>query len=214
MTETFQFATASGQSARELVNNCLRQLGDVRGKFKLGFIYANDTLCDELENVLGRLKQETGIEDWVGTVGIGLCSTGTEYYDEAALVVMLADIETNDYAIIGANDLSEEQLLEQISSYCKEELPHVGIVHGDPSNPATPNLIEKISETVPAAYLVGGLTSSNFQNHQVAKEVISGGVSGIFFSPQVNTIIGHTQGCTPLDQQHVITKAERNSLLN
>ena len=76
MTETFQFATASGQSARELVNNCLRQLGDVRGKFKLGFIYANDTLCDELENVLGRLKQETGIEDWVGTVGIGLCSTG------------------------------------------------------------------------------------------------------------------------------------------
>ena len=212
MTETFQFATASGQSARELVNNCLRQLGDVRGKFKLGFIYANDTLCDELENVLGRLKQETGIEDWVGTVGIGLCSTGTEYYDEAALVVMLADIETNDYAIIGANDLSEEQLLEQISSYCKEELPHVGIVHGDPSNPATPNLIEKISETVPAAYLVGGLTSSNFQNHQVAKEVISGGVSGIFFSPQVNTIIGHTQGCTPLDQQHVITKAERNSL--
>ncbi len=213
MTEEFKLAIASGQPARELVNNCLRQLGDVRGKFQLGFIYASDTLGNDLENIVGRLKQDTGITNWIGTVGIGLCSTGAEYYDEAALVVMLADIETKNFAIIGANDLSEEQLLEQISSYCKEELPHVGIIHGDPSNPITPNLIEKITETVPAAYLVGGLTSSNYQNHQIAKEVISGSVSGIFFSPQVVTIVGHTQGCTPLDQQHIITKADRNLLI-
>ena len=213
MPESFQLATSSGHSARELVNDCLRQLGDVRGKYKLGFIYANDSLSKDLENIVGRLKQDTGIEDWVGTVGIGLCSTGVEYYDEAALVVMLADIETNNFTIIGTNDLNEEQLLEQVSSYCKEELPHVGIIHGDPSNPATPNLIEKISETVPAVYLVGGLTSSNFQNHQIAKHIVSGSVSGIFFSPEVNTIVGHTQGCTPLDQQHVITKAERNLLI-
>ena len=213
MTEIFQLATSSGQPARELVNDCLRQLGDVRGKFQLGFIYASDTLSDDLKNILGRLKQETGIEHWVGTLGIGLCSTGVEYYDVAALVIMLADIKTDNFAVIGANDLNEEQLLEQVSSYCKEELSHVGIIHGDPSNPATPNLIEKISEAVPAVYLVGGLTSSNYQNHQIAKEVISGSVSGIFFSPKVHTIIGHTQGCTPLDQQHVITKADHNLLI-
>ncbi len=213
MTEPFQFATARGQPARELVNDCLCQLGAVRGKFQLGFIYANDTLCDDLQGIVGRFKQETGIEDWVGTVGIGLCSTGTEYYDEAALVVMLADIEARDFTIVGARDLSEEQLLEQVSGRCKEDLPHVGIVHGDPSNPATPNLIGKISEAVPAAYLVGGLTSSNFQHYQVARHVISGSVSGIFFSSRVNTIVGHTQGCTPLHQRHVVTKAERNLLI-
>ena len=213
MADPFKLATAHGKQTRELVNNCLRQLGDVRGKFQLGFIYANDTMSNELEHIVGRLKQETGIEHWVGTLGIGLCSTGTEYYDEPALVLMLANIEPKDFAIIGTKDLNEEQLLEQVSSYCKEELPHVGIIHGDPSNPATPNLIEKISEAVPAAYLVGGLTSSNFQNYQIAEEIISGSVSGIFFSPNVNTIVGHTQGCTPLDKQHVITKAERNLLI-
>ena len=213
MAEPFQFATASGQSSRELVSDCLRQLGDVRGKFRLGFLYASDHLCNDLENVVGRLKQETGIRDWVGTVGVGLCSTGCEYYDQAALVIMLTDFEDQDFSIIGAKDLGEEQLLEQVSGYCKEELPHVGIIHGDPSNPATPGLIEKISEAVPTAYLVGGLTSSNFQNYQIAGEVINGSVSGIFFSPQVNTVVGHTQGCTPLDAQHVITKADRNLLI-
>lgn len=213
MAEPFQFATASGRSSRELVNDCLRQLGDVRGRFRLGFLYASDSLSNDLENIVGRFKQETGIQDWVGTVGIGLCSTGCEYYDEAALVVMLADIEDHDFAIIGASDLNEEQLLEQVSSYCKEELPHVGIIHGDPSNPATPGLIEKISDAVPTAYLVGGLTSSGSENYQIAREVIKGSVSGIFFSPQVSTVVGHTQGCTPLDAQHVITKAERNILI-
>lgn len=213
MSTSFPLGVATGSSPRKLVNDCLQQLGNVRGKFQLGFIYANDTLSEDLEDILGRLKQETGIQHWIGSLGMGVCSTGAEYYDDPTLVVMLADIKPSQFSIIGNNDFDEEKLLEDVSSYCKEELPHVGIIHGDPSNPATPNIIEKISETVPSAYLVGGLTSSNSENYQVANDLIQGSVSGIFFSPEVSTVIGHTQGCTPLDQQHVITRAERNLLI-
>lgn len=213
MAQKFQLATASKLASRELVNECLRQLRDVRGKFQLGFVYASDTLADDLANILGRLKQETGIEHWVGTVGMGICSTGQEYYDEDTLVVMLADIDKNNFSIIGQDEVDEEKLLGEISAYCKHELSHVGIIHGDPSNPSTPDLIEKISDVVPAAYLVGGLTSSNSQNPQVADHIVSGSISGIFFSPEVHTIVGHTQGCTPLDQRHVVTKADRNLLI-
>lgn len=213
MTTPFQLGVATGHTPRKLVSDCLQQLGNVRGKFQLGFVYANDTLGEDLEAIVGRLKQETGIQNWMGTLGMGVCSTGAEYYDDPTLVVMLADIGPSQFSIIGNNEFNEDKLLEDISSYCKEELPHVGIIHGDPSNPATPNLIEKISEAVPSAYLVGGLTSSNFENYQVANDIIQGGVSGIFFTPEVTTVIGHTQGCTPLDQQHVITRAERNLLM-
>ena len=213
MNAPFLLGVATGPEPRKLVNDCLQQLGNVRGMYQLGFVYANDTLGDDLENIIGRLKQETGIQNWLGTLGMGVCSTGTEYYDAPTLVVMLTDIDAKKFSIIGSNDADEEKLLEEVSSYCKEELPHVGIIHGDPSNPATPNIIDKISEMVPSAYLVGGLTSSNFENYQVANEMIQGSVSGIFFSPEIKTVIGHTQGCTPLDKQHVITRAERNLLI-
>ena len=213
MNEPFLLGIATGIEPRKLVNDCLQQLGSVRGMYQLGFIYANDSLSEDLENIIGRLKQETGVQNWLGTLGLGVCSTGAEYYDQPTLVVMLADIDAKMFSIIGSSEVDEEKLLEEVSSYCKEELPHVGIIHGDPSNPATPNLIEKISETVPSAYLVGGLTSSNAENYQVANQIVQGSISGIFFSPEVNTVIGHTQGCTPLDQQHVITKAERNLLI-
>ena len=205
MSEPFLLGVATGSTSRKLVSDCLQQLGNVRGKYRLGFIYANDTLNEDLEDIIGRLKQETGIQNWVGTLGMGVCSTGTEYYDEPTLVIMVVDIAAKQFSIIGTNEADEKILYEEVSIYCKEELPYVGIIHGDPSNPATPNIIEKMSETVPSAYLVGGLTSSNSQNYQVANEIIQGSVSGIFFSPEINTVIGHTQGCTPLDQQHVIT---------
>jgi small ligand-binding sensory domain FIST len=213
MSTPFLLGVATGPNSRKLVSDCLQQLGSVRGKYQLGFIYVNDMLSESLADIVGRLKQETGVQQWFGTLGMAVCSTGAEFYDEPTLLVMLADIDVNSFSIIGSSDINEEKLLEEVSSYCKEELPHVGIIHGDPSNPATPNIIEKITETVPSAYLVGGLTSSNTENYQVANDIIQGSVSGIFFSPDVNTIIGHTQGCTPLKQHHVITKADRNLLL-
>ncbi len=213
MSEAFQIGVASGTNSRKLVNDCLQQLGNVRSKYQLGFVYASDSLAEDLKNIIGRLKQETGVDNWLGTLGIGVCSTGAEFYDQPTLVVMLMDIDAQQFSIVGANNGDAEKLLEDVSSYCKQDLPHVGIIHGDPSNPATPTIIEKISETVPSAYLVGGLTSSNSENYQVANEIVQGSVSGIFFSPEVKTVIGHTQGCTPLDEQHVITKAERNLLI-
>ena len=213
MSTAFHLGVASGPAPRKLVNDCLQQLDVVRGQFQLGFVYANDALSDDFEDIIARLKQETGVQHWIGTLGMGVCSTGAEFYDQFTLVVMLADIDSKNFSIVGENNHDEEKLLEEISSYCKHELPHVGIIHGDPSNPATPNIIEKISEAVPAAYLVGGLTSSNNENYQVANNIIQGSVSGIFFSPEINTVIGHTQGCTPLDQKHIITRAERNLLI-
>jgi len=213
MSEPFILGVATGPTPRKLVSDCLQQLGEVRGKYQLGFLYANDLLSENLEDIVGRLKQETGVKNWVGTLGLGVCATRVEYYDEPTLVVMLADIDEQLFSIVGSDEVEEEKLFEEISSYCKEELPHVGVVHGDPSNPATPNIIEKIADVVPAAYLVGGLTSSNSENYQLANNILKGSVSGIFFSPKVDTIIGHTQGCAPLDQQHVITKSDRNLLI-
>ncbi len=213
MSESFLLGIATGPVPRKLVSECLQQLGNVRGKYQLGFVYAHDTLGEDLKDIIGRLKQETGIRNWIGTLGLAVCSTGVEHYDKPTLLVMLADIDAKQFSIIGTNNFAEEKILEEVSSYCKEELSHVGVIHGDPSNPATPNIIEKISNAVPSAYLVGGLTSSNTEKYQIANEITKGSVSGIIFSPEVNIIIGHTQGCTPLDQQHVITKSDRNLLI-
>ena len=74
-------------------------------------------------------------------------------------------------------------------------LPHVGIIYMVILVILQPQiLLKKFPSQCRTAYLVGGLTSSNSENYQVANNIIQGSVSGIFFSPEVQTVIGHTQG--------------------
>ena len=54
----------------------------------LGFVYVTQEAGDELEAIVRNLKIETGIENWVGAAGIGICATGTEYFREPAVAVM------------------------------------------------------------------------------------------------------------------------------
>ena len=58
----------------------------------LGFLYVTDAIAEDLGSILTYLRQTTGIEDWVGTVGMGICASGIEYFDRPAAVAMAAPL--------------------------------------------------------------------------------------------------------------------------
>jgi hypothetical protein len=62
------------------------------GESSLGFLYVTDTISDNIESILSYLRQTTGIDDWIGTTGIGICAKGTEYFDRPAAVAMILRI--------------------------------------------------------------------------------------------------------------------------
>lgn len=204
----FKFAVSTAIRDTQIVDDCVAALGEVRGS--LGFIYATDSAGPELAAVVAGLKARTGISDWVGTVGLGIAAPSAEYYEIAATAVMVTDLKPLDYQLIPS-------LTENVRSFTYT-LPHqfdsvqVGVVHGDPSNPRTPDLITSLSKAIPACFLVGGLTSSDHSNLQIAGEMSNGGVSGVLFGDGIPIIAGHTQGCTPLPNKHRVTRCERNLL--
>ena len=63
----------------------------------LGFVYVTDGLAGDLGKITKFLVQETAIEDWIGTTGIGVCATGREYFDELAVAVMVGNFPTKSY---------------------------------------------------------------------------------------------------------------------
>ena len=54
----------------------------------LGFMYLTDAFAPYAADMLTLVKARTGISDWVGSVGIGIVATGTEYLDEPAVALM------------------------------------------------------------------------------------------------------------------------------
>lgn len=211
--DRFLFGHGSGTDPEALVDHCLDQIGSIPAGSNFGFVYATDALTGVLASIVSRLKSSTGIEHWTGTVGLGVSTTGREYYDEPALAVMIASFPQSAFRTLAPQQSGVEEFVSAEADWLARDEFHFGIVHGDPNSPATPALIEELAGSIPSAFLVGGLTSSSTQNLQVADEVSSGGISGVIFDSEVEVATGHTQGCTPIADTHVITNCERNILI-
>lgn len=196
-----------------LVERCLTQIGAIPAAANFGFLYATDALAGDLEAILVQLKQRTGITRWTGTIGVGISATGREYYEKPALAVMVASFPDGAIASIPTQTSNVNAVLETLQPWLVQDAGYFAIVHADPTNPKSPQLISDLGVRVPGAFFVGGLTSSHGKHLQVADGVVSGGVSGVLFSNLIPVATSHTQGCTPIGRSHRITRCERNILI-
>ncbi len=203
-------AYAVGTDPRELVNICMSQIGDIAaGAYPLGFIYVSDALANELDHILHLLVHATGIDHWVGSLGIALCVTDQELYDQPAVAIMLTTIDKQDFKVFS----SMEQAAESVNrAWVQKAAPCVGIIHGDVTNPASPEIIAGLSVTtgLHQSNFIGGLTSSQKHQYQIADGIVEGGVSGVLIAGRAGISVDHTQGCTPLDGNYTITTCRQN----
>ncbi len=208
MKDGFRFAHSAGADWQECVARCAAALGKPAGG--LGFIYFTDALLPHAAEMVDTIKELTGIQDWVGTVGIGIVATGVEYVGEPALALMVADIPADSYRVFSG---------KRRAPHPGERTPagaiaaHFGVVHGDPKTPDMADLVAEMASRVESGYLVGGLSSGQSETAQVANDVLTGGLSGVVLASDVPVATRHTQGCMPLPARHVVTQCEDNIII-
>ncbi len=139
--QQFLYAHSSGQHAGQLVEDCLTQIGNLPEEANFGFIYATDAVATELDHILLTLKRRTGVEHWIGTVGVGLSTTGQEYYDQPALAIMVAHFPETAFRTVPLQVSDIDSFIGSAGEWLKNDEFHFGILHGDPSNPEIPTLI-------------------------------------------------------------------------
>ena len=214
-TPIFKAACAAGTDWRVIVEQCLAELGAEPESARLGLIYITEPLAPDLDSLLGELRARTGVRDWIGTVGSGICCTGREIYDEPAAAVMLAALPEDSYRLIPAGLDALAEMLTLNRDWIAAHQARFGIVHGDPRNGHVPQIIESLSLELDPGFLVGGLSSASAGNHQIqiAGGRYENGLSGALFSAGIPVISGLTQGCTPFGMKHTITRSQRNILV-
>ena len=198
----FASAHATGERHAEVARDCALKLGDTSGH-TLGFVYVTTQLNGGFGEILTTLKRETGVQTWVGTAGIGVCSTGTAYFDEPAVAVMTCRLPDSAFRL-----LSPVRVGHVARSLGPDALAAIGIVHADPRNSNLTDLIATIARSR-ATYLVGGLSvGSGIHPQANGNHVVDGGISGVFIggpgAPQV--AVGLTQDSVPIGKMHTITK--------
>ena len=72
----FAYGHAAAPSWRECVSLCAQRRG--RPGRGLGFVYFTDAFVGSAQQILDALKERTGVENWVGSVGLGVLATGAD----------------------------------------------------------------------------------------------------------------------------------------
>ena len=197
----FKLAHSTDSNWQTALEDCLLQLNDIPPETNLGFIYVTDHFAADFAQINRYLQDKTGIAHWTGTIGHAVCCTNKEYYEQAAIVMMLAEFPPDSFYLVQSPD--------QLPTTKNEGL-QFAVVHGDPRNRHIPDLLEQFATQLGDAWLVGGLTSSASYYYQLANEITEGQLSGVIFSDQVAVVSGLTQGCSPIGPVHTITECEGN----
>ncbi len=203
MTTPFKSAHARNSDWTLAAQSCMTQLGAIPVAATLGFLYVSDAFVGELDAILAFFKSATSVPHWTGSVGVGVCATGTEYLEEPALAVMLGEFPLADFSMLPLARIPRDIGDQATDAY-------FAVVHGDPMNSRIQELIEGLSEHVASGFVVGGLSSSRGENAQISDGVVRGGLSGVLFSDRVKLATRLTQGISPLGPRHRITTANKN----
>lgn len=211
-TQTFRLGHAADADWETLVRSCLAQIGDVPSGANLGFVYVTDTLDGDLPLIADRLRDATGVEHWVGTIGFGVMVGGREYFETPAMVAMLGVLPEDSFKILPTVDTPGDPLPDNVMNWAGRANPVLGIVHADPRNAYIGDILNAITDDTDA-FLVGGLTASRGKQAQIAGRLTEGGVSGVLFGEDVQVVTGLSQGCSPVGDIHEVTVADENILV-
>jgi small ligand-binding sensory domain FIST len=186
-----------------LAERCLGQL-DRRGAATLGFVYGTDMLAAQFEAVVDRLRRGTGIDTWVGTVGMGVMAGAHAAFGTPALAVMTAALPAGSTRLIEP----AAGLPADLAAWSAARGGGVAVVHGDARDGDLADRLDDLSGRA-GCFVVGGLGSSRVRLRHCAGGVGTGPLSGLVLAPELVAAVGLTQGCSPLGTgRHLISKAE------
>lgn len=205
---SFRHAHAGATDWQHAVEQCVDQLGALDGRYGLGFVYLSDHYASDAAAIVARLRDHTGVGHWVGTVGIGVCSTGVEALGTPAISVLVGALPPGSFRVL-PRITDPEQITDEMIA-CGREPGHVAVVHADPSTPGLQTVIEALSDRLVSSFVVGGLASSRGRAPLIADAVHEGGLSGVVLSSAVTIATRLTQGCAPAGPRRTITACHRN----
>lgn len=212
ITRDFQVAFATDAGWRQMTDGCVVDIGSLPSAANLGFVYMTDAVDGKLADIIARLRDTTTIDNWVGTIGFGICVAGEEMFERPALAIMTVTLPDDAFRVLPSVTSPDDRLPEDVLSWVREHDPMLGVVHADPRAPSIERILHAIQKQT-GCFLVGGMTASRGAMDQVAVDVVEGGVSGVLFASTVPVVTGLTQGCSPIGPVHEVSRCRGNVIL-
>ena len=198
-----------GGDWQEALGQVRAALAEAGGTATTGVVYVSDNVADRLPEIVEALTADTGITDWAGTVGMGVCGTGRAVFGRPAVAAAAFDFPQAAVRLVpGVRDDAGEAGAG-LAGWAAGQARTTALLHADPRNRSMGEIVADLSETL-GAFTVGGIASAEGRTAQLAGTVEEGVVSGLVFGEAVRVVSGLSQGCTPIGPARTVTRSHNN----
>ena len=186
----------------------------------LGILYVTEPAAQALPELVAALAMGTGIQQWTGGVGLGVCGAGEEVYDRPAAAVLTAAVPEDAFRIFASTGDPAADLPRQHGKWIEATQPILALVHADPR---CPDLLRATIDagTATGAFLVGGLVSHRTPATLVARTAGSNDSwhrcrrhrRADALAPEIGVATALSQGCMPIGPVRRIDEARDNVVM-
>ncbi len=201
-----------GEDWRTALSRVRASLAQGVGDGQAGIVYVSDSIAGRLPQIVAALRADTGVENWAGTVGTGVCGTGRAAFGRPAIAAAVLEFPGDTLRLVPGVREDAAEAGGALAAWAARQAGLTALLHADPLNRRLGEIVADLSETLDA-FTVGGITASDAPAGQVAGKVENGVVSGLLIGGGVGALSGVSQGCVPIGPPRTVTRAHENLVL-
>ena len=169
-----------GGDWQEALGQVRSALAEAGGTATTGVVYVSDSVADRLPEIVEALTADTGITDWAGTVGMGVCGTGRAAFGRPAVAAAAFDFPQAAVRLVPGVREDAGEAGAGLANWAAGQARATALLHADPRNRSMGEIVGDLSEAL-GAFTVGGIASAEGPTAQLAGSVEEGVVSGLVF---------------------------------
>jgi len=190
--------------------------GLVGAEGTLGILYTAESFAPHLGAMLSVLRESTGVANWMSAAGYGVIASGAEHLGTPGSTALILDLPADGYRLFSGGVDTGAKLAANHADWIAEATMPLAITHVDPRHEDARTAVEALSSET-GSFLIGGMTAASGDaphSSGGAASVAGDFISGVALSPLVVEVAtALSQGCTPLGEAHVVTRAQDNILI-
>ena len=186
------------------------------GNADLTLLYATVDHAGTLEPELTALHQMTGTRNTVGCSGLGILTGDGEIEGESGVAVMVLASDTVRARPFVRDSLKENDAAagQDIANAVGPDHPSLTVLLADGYRSRPDAMLDAMVRAGHSGPVVGAAASENGSHGKTYQfyedRVISNSVVGFALSGAFETVVDITQGCQPVGEPMVVTKAQEN----
>lgn len=219
--QRLRFATAVSrakdpfEAGRSLARSVLQELAG--GPIDLAFLFFSAHYVPQAEELADSVRTALSPRALLGCSGEGVI-TGTEEIETGAAVTLwaarLPDARIAPVRLSHSPDAPPSSLYPSADSLGADPGPQVLVLLADPFSTPMPEVLSLISDRFPGTTAIGGLAGGGRDQGEnrvlLDRDVFDNGLVGVALSGPLSIRTVISQGCRPIGDPYVVTKASQN----